>query len=61
VTTQLHFHVVTPQFKGQWKDDTKHGKGKMNSATGDQYTGDWLHDSKTGEGVCVYANGDRYQ
>jgi hypothetical protein len=46
---------------GQWKDDKKHGKGKIDFASGDTYTGDWIDGDRTGQGIYIFANGDRYE
>jgi hypothetical protein len=46
---------------GQFKDNKKHGKGKIDYHTGDKYTGAWIDDNRTGQGVYIFANGDRYE
>ena len=45
---------------GEFKDNKKHGKGKMDFANGDKYTGDWVDDVRMGNGVYIFATGDRY-
>ncbi len=46
---------------GQFKDGQKHGKGKIDLASGDCYTGDWSDDKVTGQGVYVWSNGNCYE
>ena len=31
-------------YDGEWKDDLKNGKGKINFANGDHYDGEWKSD-----------------
>jgi hypothetical protein len=43
------------------KDGKKHGKGKMDYASGDSYTGIWVDDNRTGHGVYTWPSGNRYE
>lgn len=38
-------------FKGDWKDDRKHGKGTFTYENGDTYTGEWVKDKAHGTGT----------
>ena len=47
-------------YKGQWKDNLRHGNGQYTWANGDIYSGQWLRNEMHGEGVFDYHNGDVY-
>ena len=38
------------EYKGETKNDKKHGKGQMIYSNGDIYDGDWMDDQKNGIG-----------
>lgn len=63
-------HLIDPkgEYKGQWSQGKKHGKGTMkylnqnrNSIDAEvEYKGHWSQDRKHGEGTMIYANGAVY-
>jgi hypothetical protein len=53
--------VLENNREGEMKDGKRHGKGKMDYASGSSYTGIWVDDSITGQGVYIYAGGSRYE
>lgn len=60
-TFHIHTDTLGNRYEGEWNDNKKHGKGKMNFANGHKYTGDWVDDMATGEGIFVWTNGDQYE
>lgn len=53
------------EYKGEWKDDEKHGKG-VGTYTGYgfdwiEYTGDWEHDNEEGKGQMEWSSGRIYK
>jgi len=46
-------------YDGDWKDDKRHGSGKLQSTVG-VYEGDWKADCREGKGVMKFTNGDVY-
>jgi hypothetical protein len=60
-TFRIHVDARGNIYEGEWLDDKKHGKGKMDFANGYKYTGDWVNDMATGEGIFIWNNGDQYE
>ena len=49
-------------FKGFWKDNNYHGKGKLTRPNGDTYEGDWKEDKREGFGIQFYKkSGHKYE
>ena len=48
-------------YTGEWEDDMKHGKGKVEYTSGDRYEGEWRLDKKHGVGKFTYKTGDFYE
>jgi len=48
-------------YEGQWSDDKRHGKGRMDWKNGAVYEGDWFNNKSHGVGRIVYPNGDGFQ
>lgn len=40
----------TSKYEGEWKEGTKHGKGKIIYKSGAWYEGDWVEDLISGDG-----------
>jgi len=53
---------VNIKYTGEWKDNKKHGKGKLTwtNEKRKQYTGDFVNDKFYGVGELILANGDTY-
>jgi len=49
------------RFEGEWKDNKKHGVGRIWWSNGDRYLGDWKNDCKDGHGFMIWENGDQYE
>ena len=47
-------------YKGEFKNNQRHGKGTMKMEDGFSYTGDWISGEMSGRSIVVYANGDQY-
>jgi hypothetical protein len=52
--------VLRDDYKGDFVEDKKHGRGRMRYADGSVYYGDWVRDQRHGYGEYYYANGDKY-
>ena len=48
------------RYVGDWKNNIKHGKGKLTYANGDEYVGLWKDDLKHGLGKYTWSHGDEY-
>jgi len=48
------------KYDGEWKQNCKHGIGKMTYNKKGEYQGYWENGRRHGEGVFVYPNGDVY-
>ncbi|CAF3600529.1 unnamed protein product [Adineta steineri] len=61
--SQVHIHTDQSgnRYEGEMKGENRHGKGKMDFASGDKYTGDWIEGKRTGHGVYIFARGNRYE
>jgi hypothetical protein len=59
--SRIHVDTLKNRYEGGWKDEKKHGKGKMDFANGYKYSGDWIDDMATGEGIFTWPNGDQYE
>ena len=53
---------VNIKYTGEWKDNKKHGKGKLTwtNEKRKQYIGDFVNDKFYGVGELILANGDTY-
>lgn len=50
------------EYKSNWKDGVRYGKGTMKFANGDVYKGECGDDGKTnGFGTMTFSNGDVYE
>ncbi|TPX37799.1 hypothetical protein SeLEV6574_g07866 [Synchytrium endobioticum] len=49
------------RYDGDWRDDARHGFGRMEYAGGDVYEGEWRDGRRCGHGVLLLRNGDRYE
>ncbi|MBQ4584799.1 MAG: hypothetical protein IJA82_01170 [Clostridia bacterium] len=45
-------------YEGEWKNDMRHGKGKILWENGDTYEGEWKNDEPCGKGKLTSPNGD---
>ena len=52
--------VLRDDYKGDFFEDKKHGKGRMRYSDGSVYYGEWKRDQRHGYGEYYYANGDKY-
>ena len=48
------------RYEGDWKNNKKHGIGKMKYINVGEYQGYWENGHRHGEGIFTYANGDVY-
>ena len=48
------------KYDGEWKNNMKHGIGRMTYAKAGEYNGFWENGRRHGEGVFHYSNGDVY-
>lgn len=48
-------------YEGEWKNNKRHGYGKMIYFNGDIYEGEFKNDTQDGYGEMKYANGVRYK
>ena len=54
-TGSVYFNSArTSYYKGQWKEDTKHGRGEIVYGSGNTYIGEWNEDLKQGDGVMEW-------
>ncbi len=53
--------MIKEQLWGEFKDNKRHGTGKIDCANGDKYLGGWIDDNRTGQGVDIYASGNYYE
>ncbi|CAF3414478.1 unnamed protein product [Rotaria socialis] len=47
------------KYEGEWKNETKHGKGTYYYANGDKCARDWVDGMQTGECVFMWPDGNR--
>jgi hypothetical protein len=48
-------------YKGEWKDNIRHGSGEYTWSDGERYTGEWNNDLKEGKGHYFWPSGERYE
>ena len=48
------------KYRGDWRNDTKHGYGECEYVSGDRYKGGYRFGRRAGTGVCWFATGDIY-
>ena len=48
-------------YKGECKDDKKHGNGILTWPDGKRYEGEWKDDKKHGNGILTWPDGERYE
>ncbi len=49
------------RYSGEWVENERHGKGRMQYRTGDTYDGSWVHNVRQGVGTMVWAErGEHY-
>lgn len=61
--TENREEVVLPDgaiYRGQWKNNMKHGKGVQIWPDGAKYEGEWKWDKANGKGKFTHAEGDIY-
>jgi hypothetical protein len=51
---------VIIRFEGQFKDDMRHGFGRLEYANGDIYEGEFSFNSRNGKGEFTYSSGEKY-
>ena len=44
-------------YEGEWKDDKKHGQGKVTYSDGAVYEGEWKDGERHGQGKVTYSGG----
>ena len=49
------------QYRGQYKEGLRHGKGIFHYADGSKYDGEWKEDKKDGHGVFTFEDGSFYE
>ena len=53
----MHHHTGVFKYKGDWREDKRHGKGTCFYADGAMYEGDWADDAHHGHGVWTTVAG----
>lgn len=48
-------------YKGDWKDNMRHGRGIFQWKDGERYEGEYRNDRREGYGVYHWKNGERYE
>jgi hypothetical protein len=48
-------------YRGQWKNNQKHGKGKFSYADGDEYEGGFVNGKREGNGTYRFTDGKQYK
>jgi hypothetical protein len=48
-------------YHGGWKDDKKHGKGRLLYSNDAVYEGDFVEGKKHGSGILIFINDDKYE
>lgn len=48
-------------YKGDWKDNRRHGKGTIESQNGERYEGNWINGKREGEGKYYWPSGEKYE
>lgn len=54
------YAATIEKYDGEWKENRKHGIGRMTYAKTGEYNGFWENGKRHGEGVFKYTNGDVY-
>ena len=57
----IFFYSNGDKYKGEWKDDKRHGNGVIFYSNGHKYDGQWENDKKHGMGKFTWSNGDTYE
>eukprot|EP01006_Ploeotia_vitrea_P044229 TRINITY_DN66819_c7_g1_i1.p1 TRINITY_DN66819_c7_g1~~TRINITY_DN66819_c7_g1_i1.p1 ORF type:complete len:676 (-),score=79.80 TRINITY_DN66819_c7_g1_i1:196-2223(-) len=61
---QVHYHTYTypsgDVYKGDWKNNKKHGRGRAEYVDGNRYEGEWKDDAKHGQGTITFSDGTSY-
>ncbi|CAK0791426.1 unnamed protein product, partial [Prorocentrum cordatum] len=52
---------VTASYEGSWRQEQKHGEGRLVFSDGSKYEGQFRSDRKHGRGKYTYANGSSYE
>lgn len=48
-------------YKGEWKDNQRHGQGVYTWADGEKYDGTFTNDRREGRGIYTWLSGERYE
>ena len=48
------------EYKGEWRNDKRDGRGEMHYANGDTYVGEWVGGMRHGKGELTMINGNVY-
>ncbi len=48
------------EYKGEWRDNKRHGHGRCYYYNGDLYEGDWVRGMRQGKGTAFLQSGERY-
>lgn len=48
-------------YRGEWKDNLRHGKGSFEWAEGERYVGEFIEDEREGKGTYYWPSGERYE
>ena len=54
------YAATVEKYDGEWKENRKHGIGRMTYAKTGEYNGFWENGKRHGKGVFKYTNGDVY-
>ncbi len=47
-------------YRGEWKDNLRHGKGSFEWVGGERYEGEFIEDIREGQGTYYWPSGERY-
>lgn len=48
-------------YRGDWRNNLRHGKGSFQWADGETYTGEYIDGKREGEGTYTWPSGERYE
>merc|ERR1719199_1062305 len=49
------------RYKGQWRDQKRHGQGVLTGPSGQRYEGSFSNGRAHGQGTFIAANGNKYE
>ena len=55
----IHQKVYDYEYKGEYKDNKRHGQGTFTFADGEKYEGEYKNGKRNGKGTYYYASGNK--